>query len=181
MARLRTFHIGWQALCLSFVFVVSNAEAARQGSPGATSTGSISISLSVSPRAEINGADDVRFGGLEDEYRAAQDVCLWSNSLARSYTIAASGSGHGGAFELFNGNDSIGYTVELSSREQSLPSDRDSNESTLAELSAAVRDADCALGSGSANLVIALDPTHVQAARSGAPYTGTLTLLVSPT
>lgn len=172
--------MGWRALGLSFLFVASDADAARQGALSATSTGAVSITLSISPRAKIDGADDIHFGGLESKYRAAQNVCLSSNSLARSYTVAAVGSGHGGAFELVNGSDSIGYTVEWAPREQSLPSPGTLSESTRMELNAAVTAAECASGPGSANLVVAIDPARVETVRSGAPYTGTLTLLVSP-
>ena len=170
---------GWRVFCLPLLLAGSGAEAARQGSLGAVSAGSMSISISVAPRTSIGGASDVRFSRLSNESGTPMGFCLSSTSPDRSYMVAALGSGEDGAFELSNGSDSIGYAVKWSSREEYLPTLRALSEARRDELGSAVTQLDCAASSGP-NLMIMLEPARAQAVRSGTPYTGTLTVLVSP-
>ena len=53
------------ACALSLVTSVSPAAAATQGTLGATSTGGISISVSVANRAQITGLTDVAFTNID--------------------------------------------------------------------------------------------------------------------
>jgi hypothetical protein len=80
--------------------------AATQGSLGATSTGTISISASVPARARLSGLVDVAFTNVDPSTAAssAQSVCAWSNTATRGYKITASGSGAANAFTLANGS-----------------------------------------------------------------------------
>jgi hypothetical protein len=92
------------------------ALAATQGTLGATSTGSITISASVPNRARITGLTDVSFLAQDPNTTAssAQNVCLWSNTATKGYTITASGSGTASAFTLANGALTVPYSVQWS-------------------------------------------------------------------
>jgi hypothetical protein len=161
------------ALSLS-VLLPLPAAASSQGSMGASSTGSVTITASVSARAQISGLGDMAFAGPGAATPArAHDLCVWSNALSQPYTLVATGSGPSGSFELSNGQASIGYTVEWSG-EPSL------GRSTTATLQAAASESECLAGRGSIGLVIALEPARLPSAGSPAPYTGVLRLTVSP-
>src|SRR4051812_41058508 len=75
-----------------------------QGTLGATSQGSILITASVPNRARITGLTDVTFASQDPNTAAsgAQNVCVWSNTATKAYTITASGSGASSAFTLSN-------------------------------------------------------------------------------
>ena len=81
------------------------AMASTQGSFGATSTGSLTINASVPGRVRISGLGDVTFASVDPTIDAtdAQDVCVWSNTSTRGYSITATGSGAAGAFTLASG------------------------------------------------------------------------------
>lgn len=161
--RLRT---AWQLLCLGCLCAASGAEAARQGSLGATSAGSVGISVSIAPRATISGLHDIAFANADG--RVSRQMCLSSNSAAGAYTVAAIGGGVDGAFELANGERTLGYTVEWAARD----------EAASTHLRAA-SEAGCTDGRGAAELRIAMDPARLDEAAE-APFTGALTLLVAP-
>jgi hypothetical protein len=134
----------------------SQAQAARQGSLGAVSTGTIGITVSIAPRARISAPDDIVFDASGRTAGAlSQRLCLSSNSAT-------------GALELSNGEHTIGYTVSWLTP-----------GAAGANLNVAASRAECAGGRGAAALVVALDPAHLEEAR-GRAYTGTLTLIVSP-
>ena len=90
------------------------AAAAVQGSQGSTSTGSVSINASVPNRVRISGLDDISLLNLDPSVDASnnQDVCVWSNTSTRGYSITASGSGTGNAFTLASGASTVPYSVE---------------------------------------------------------------------
>ena len=78
------------------------AQAATPGTLGATSTGTVVITASVPARARISGLSDVGFV-LQDPNTAAsnaQNVCVWSNTSTKGYTVTATGSGATNAFTL---------------------------------------------------------------------------------
>src|SRR5688572_470390 len=102
---------------LASCFGSGQAIAASQGTLGATSTGSVVITASVPNRARITGLADVTFANQDPGTLAsdAQDVCVWSNTATKEYTITASGSGAASAFTLTNGSTTVPYTVEWAS------------------------------------------------------------------
>ena len=91
------------------------AMAATQGTLGATSTGTVAISASVPSRARITGLEDVSFASQDPNTAAsnAQDVCVWSNTASKGYSITATGSGAGSAFTLANGGLTVPYSVSV--------------------------------------------------------------------
>jgi hypothetical protein len=172
----------WQVLALVSLCWTSTADAARQGSMEAISTGSININVSIAARAKISRLNDIAFGisEISNATVASQDVCVWSNSLGHSYTVLAFGSGLDGAFELSNGARSIDYYVEWSSRVEQSADGKMFFGSAADSLNAATTEAGCMSGQGLARLIVAVDPAQFQAAEQGTPYTGSLTLTISP-
>jgi spore coat protein U-like protein len=90
--------------CIAALLTAAPAAASTNGTLGATSQGSIQISVSVQNRAQITGLSDVTFGSVDpaNEATSAQSVCVWSNTRTHAYSITASGSGVGNAFSLSN-------------------------------------------------------------------------------
>jgi len=162
---------GCAALLLTFP-----ASAASQGSLGAPSSGSIAITVSLRAPARIAGLSDFEFDGAASA-ATAQDVCL--KGASHSYTVAASGSGPGGAFRLSNGDASLTYRVEWLS-----PAGQDPVGALSADMPATIRavadPADCGRAPGSGQLRIALEPAASESLRAGAPYTGSLILTLAP-
>ena len=85
------------------------------GSLGATSTGSITITVSVPSRVQITGLNDVAFTNVDPSVNAtnAQSNCVWSNTATKGYTVTATGDGTAGAFTLKSGAlTPIAYSVQ---------------------------------------------------------------------
>ena len=82
ITSLRTILLLGAALC------GGASEAATQGTVGATSSGSISISLSVAGRVQISGLSDVAFVAVSPDAAAvsAQSLCVWSNTATKGYS-----------------------------------------------------------------------------------------------
>eukprot|EP00741_Cyanophora_paradoxa_P009045 tig00001467_g8758.t1 len=74
------------------------AFSSTQGTLGATSTGSVSITASVANRAQITGLTDISFSAVDPATAAtsAQSDCVWSNTATKGYSITATGSGTSG-------------------------------------------------------------------------------------
>jgi hypothetical protein len=106
-------------ICAAAVLAIvpNGASAATQGSLGATSTGTVTINASVANRVQLTGLADVNFTA-QDPFTAAtdsQDVCVWSNTATKAYTITASGNGALNAFTLVNGGGAtVPYSVAWS-------------------------------------------------------------------
>ena len=171
-------HAGVLILALACFAASCSAEAAEDGALGVTSMGTVSISVSVAPRARISGLQDIDLTLTDPRTgaRPAQNICVWSNSPAGSYTLTAAGSGPGGAFELAGSGQTVNYSVEWAASAGQSSGSPLTAETTQANL----QGGDCATGSGSASLVVALAPAQLAAAEPGIAYTGVLTLLVSP-
>jgi hypothetical protein len=157
-------------------------EAARQGEMGATSSGSVGISLSVAPRARISGLKDISISDADpaSSIRSTQNICVWSNSPAGGYTLTADGSGAGGAFELTGGQQTLAYNVEWAQGAGQASGQTLAGGQTATSLQAAATQSDCGSGSGSASLIVAMDSAQLATAEPGTAYTGALTLTVAP-
>jgi len=160
------------------------AHAATQGNLGTTSTGSVSINATVAGRVQISGLRDVTFTDVDAGVAQldAQDVCVWSNTAGRKYKITASGSGESGAFTLASGVlTPVNYTVEWNPLFGKLTGAALANGTALAGQTSAATAPTCASGPAkSASLIVKMDTTNLQNMQAGAPYSGTLTLVVAP-
>lgn len=157
------------------------ALAATQGTVGATSTGSITITLSVAQRVRIGGLSDVSLAAVspDETATAAQSVCVWSNTATRGYSVTASGSGGGGAFVLASGAQSTRYDVAWNGSAGQGSGTRLAPGSPLAGQTSSAITPDCAAGP-SASLTVSVEASELRAAQAEATYLGTLNLLVSP-
>lgn len=156
--------------------------AATQGSLGATSNGTVSISAIVPGRVQISGLSDIAFGTVDPTVAAsrAQDVCVWSNTGGRGYTVTATGSGAANAFALSDGTSSLGYNVEWAGAAGQSTGTTLVSGSALGGLTSTATSPTCSTGAAAtASLIVSMSAANLQAA-SASTYTGTLTLVVAP-
>jgi hypothetical protein len=159
------------------------ASAATQGSLGSTSTGSIGISASVPSRARITGLSDVAFTNQDPATAAsnAQDVCVWSNTATKAYTITATGSGTASAFTLSNGTGTVPYSVAWASTAGQTSGSALTAGTASASLTSAATNQNCSSApTASASLIVGISTAGLGTMSAGSSYTGTLTLLVTP-
>jgi hypothetical protein len=158
------------------------AHGARQGSLGSTSSGTISISVSVAAQARVSDVQDMEFAEPASEGLPTRSrlLCMSSNSLARSFRVAAIGSGPEGALELSNGAHTLAYSVRWSSPENPDPGSLTAMDAPGGHIDASPSQLECRSGTGLARLTVAIDDPWPRPVATHAPYTGTLTLLLSP-
>jgi hypothetical protein len=164
-------------------FAGAPAFAASQGTLGATSTGSISITASVPSRARITGLSDVDFTNQDPATAAAnaQNLCVWSNTATKGYTVTASGSGASSAFTLSNGSNTVPYSVEWAATTGQTTGAAVTTGTSTSSLTSTATSQNCSSGAAStASLVVRISTTDLATMSAGTSYTGTLTLLVTP-
>jgi hypothetical protein len=180
---------GMLAVSVGLLGLGATAQAATQGTPGTTSTGTVVINASIAARVRISNLSDLTFAdsdfapiiGTGNSAQKTENVCAWSNNADRSYFISASGSGAANAFTLASAaNPVVPYSVSWA---------QTSGQTTGTALTAATKSskfistataASCGGGS-SATLLVAITGADAEAMLAGAAYTGTLTLLMTPT
>jgi len=132
-------------------------------------------------KARITGLSDVSFGliAAAGDQSLSQSVCAFSNSSTNGYSVVATGSGSGGAFEL-SGTAPLPYDVLWSD------SAGQTGGSALTAGSASqgfTSNADhqvCNSGPpASASLTIVIRAATIGSARAGS-YSGTLQLMIAP-
>lgn len=182
MIRNRFARLAPVALLLATA-AAGTAQAATDGSLGATSTGTVNINATIASRVQISGLSDITIASTDPNTpeTKAQDVCVWSNTAGKKYNIRAPGSGSSSAFTLASGSLApVNYTVEWAqSVGQSGGTSLVSGTALTGQASTAANPT-CASGGKSASLVVKMDTTNLQAMQAGATYAGVLTLLVAP-
>ena len=166
------------------LLLTTPALASTDGAFGATSTGSVVINASVPGRVRISGLSDVTFA-LADPTAAAsdaQDVCVWSNTNTRGYSITATGSGTANAFTLSSGAlPVVPYTVEWASTSGQTGGTSLATGTALTGLTSTAINPDCSAGpAASASLVVSMASSTLQGMTAGVTYAGTLYLVVAP-
>jgi hypothetical protein len=160
------------------------ALASTQGSFGSTSTGSVTINASVPGRVRISGLSDVTFSNVDPSAAAsnAQNVCVWSNTNTRGYTVTATGSGAANAFTLASAAlPAVPYTVEWASSSGQSSGTALTAGTTLSGQTSTAITSDCSAGpAASASLVVSIGSSTLQSMTAGVTYNGTLTLVVAP-
>jgi len=160
-----------------------SAQAATQGSFGATSTGTVSISASVPARARITGLVDVDFTNQDPASAAsfAQNVCVFSNTATRGYSITATGDGAASAFTLAGASTTVPYTVQWNASSGQTSGTALTTGSALGGLVSTATQQSCASGpASSASLVVGIGAATLQTMQASTNYTGVLTLLIAP-
>lgn len=171
------------AAVLAAALVSVPAMAATQGTLGATSTGTVAISASVPNRARITGLADVAFTNQDPGTAAsnAQDVCVWSNTATKGYTVTASGSGASNAFTLAGGSSPVPYSVEWSASAGQTTGTALTAGTASAGLVSTATQQICATGpADTASLIVGISTADLGTMEAATSYTGTLTLLVTP-
>lgn len=174
------------AICGALVatgFGMAPAHAATQGSLGATSTGTVTITASVPNRARITGLTDVAFLNQDPAAAAssAQNVCVWSNTATRRYTVTATGDGSGGAFTLANAALTVPYSVQWSGSSGATSGTALTAGAASAAFTSTATHQACSSGpAASASLIVGITSTDLSTMQAATTYTGVLTLLVTP-
>lgn len=175
------------SLLVFSILSFSSLQAATQGSPGASSSGSVEINIVKNRLIVIKGLRDFNFGVWNSGDGTLSDndnVCIGKTDLGAPYAIRAAGNGDGidpAAFTLSNGADQISYNVYWNDANgtvgnQQLTPGLILHGQTGSALSFLFNLFICATN---ANVEIEIPDTELQAANGG-NYSGTLTLLVIP-
>jgi len=168
----------------------SAARAATQGTLGLTSTGSANISVTKTVEAQITDIQDMT---LPSWSIGDGDVTLYSNicvySSTGSYKVTATGSGSGNDFTIASDSSTIPYTVTWNSAGAGGGLDNSGTALNAGAESgdfqnAATTTADCnggGAGNDTARVILNITNADMIAAMgSNTPYTGTLTMLITP-
>lgn len=170
--------------CISALVAAAPAQAATQGVIGATSTGSVQITVSVPSRVQITGLTDISLANADPSSAATspQNTCVWSNTATKGYTITATGSGTAGAFTLASGGLApVTYAVAWN-QQSGQPSGTSLTPATASTgfVSTAVLPGCATAPTTTSTLIVSITSAQLQTMASLTNYTGTLTLLVNP-
>ncbi len=171
------------ALVACLALLGERAEAATQGTLGETSTGSITITVSVAKLAQISGLSDVTLSAVDPASTAtnAQSVCVWSNTATKGYSITASGSGPGSSFALTNGSMTAPYSVAWSVSSGQTSGTSLSPGAALTGLTSTATEPSCSSDPATtSSLIVTVGAADLQNMQAETSYSGTLNLLVSP-
>jgi hypothetical protein len=174
-------------LFLSTLLVSGAAQASTQGTLGATSTGSSNISITKSVQAQITDISDMSASWSIGQSAIAlySNVCIYSST--GSYKVTASGSGTGSAFTLASGSNTLPYSVvwnaggagNLGTTGTTLSATVQSTSFTNAGTASATCSGGGANDTARVNVNV-LQSDITAASSSATPYTGTLTMLITP-
>jgi hypothetical protein len=169
-------------IAFAFLLHTGQSEAASQGPLGSTSSGSVSITVSVPTQARVSGLEDIAFAAPDTDgaLTGSQTICVSSNSLARSFSVAVIGSGPEGSLELSNGSRTAAYSVKWSLPESRNPGSRSRMTSQTANLDAPSSEIECRSGRGLGRLTVAVHSPGLGGEWPEVPYSGTLTVILSP-
>lgn len=157
------------------------AFAASDGTLGATSTGTSTITVTVPNLIRITGMADFSFGTYSGSGDMDQNdnVCVYTNKASGTYRVTASGSGAGGAFSVASGADTLAYGVFFNDVSGTTGEQALTSGSALTGQSGANTTSQTCGGSDNANIHVRFLETNLTAAPAGS-YTGTLTIVVEP-
>ena len=172
---------------LAALFFGSPAMAATQGTPGPTSTGTITINATITPEVNITLLDDITFDATT--LRTAlntgapvtkfDQICVWSNNPDRSFFITATGDGTSNAFTLNDGTRTLSYEVGFATNTAGSNATPLQSGTKSQQFTSPASAPDCA-GSPRQSIVVGIANADIAAMEAITIYTGVLTLLVSP-
>ena len=155
--------------------------AATDGILASTSTGDLTLSLSVPNLCKISGISDLSFGSYSGSGTAAQNdnVCVYTNNASGNYKVTAKGSGTALAFTLTNSVQIVPYTVRwnnISGTSGNIALTTNSQSGTLSGANTSSQN--CAGGSNS-NFQVLITQGSLMSVPAGT-YSGILTLVIDP-
>lgn len=169
---------------LSSVLPVVSAHAATQGTIGATSTGTVTINATINGLVQISNLSDLTFTTLDGttDAQLTENVCVWSNTSTRSYTIRATGDGASSAFTLAStGHSPVPYSVAWANSSTATAGTALATTTASAAFTSTAITPLCVAGaSPTAKLFVGITGANQSTMVANAAYTGVLTLLVTP-
>ena len=170
-----------QRLILVNLLIPSMALAATQGSLGTTSTGTVTVSITIPALVQISGLSDLTIASASSfPATASTTACIYSNvasPLGSYYVTASSANGSAGVFKVKDsGTDYITYTAYWTDTVET--KELASGTKTAQRAGGNSTALDCG-SSSNANFNISIAATDVQTVPA-ATYTDTVTLLISP-
>jgi hypothetical protein len=176
---MRMSRVGLISAVAAFGMVAAApANAANQGSLGATSQGDLTITLTVDALVQISDLDDIPLGTFDGskDLTGSDNVCVYSNN--GGFNITATGSGASSAFTLAGGGTTVPYTVEWANSSGATSGTEMFTGRPLNGQTAKFAGADCG-GSTNTTVLVSVSQTDLSSAPADA-YAGVLTLLVAP-
>lgn len=156
----------------------ATANAASQGSLGATSQGDLTITLKVDALVQISDLNDISLGTFDGttDLSGSDNVCVYSNN--GGFNITATGSGTSSAFTLAGGGTTVPYAVEWANSSGASSGTEMFAGRPLNGQTAKFAGADCGGGTNT-TVLVSVSQADLSSAPSDA-YAGVLTLLVAP-
>lgn len=159
------------------VMIAANSFAATDGTVGATSEGTLEISLNIADEVRISNLVDIDLGQFSGaDLTGSSPACVYRSGTG-NYEITGSGSGAGGAFTLADGATTVAYSVDYTD---------DAGAETLTAGFALANqtggdpaETDCATNGDTGLVEVTVLETDMAGLTAGA-YAGTLTLIVAP-
>ena len=161
------------------VLIASDVFAATDGTVGATSTGTATISVTLPKLVRVRGLRDFAFGSYTGtgDLTDNENINVSSNYTAGTYRVRARGSGAAFAFTLTDGTSLIPYTVAYNdatgtSGEVALTADTNlTTQGGIVKPLSTTTD--------NANYHVNILEANLQAVDAGS-YSGTLSLIITP-
>ena len=159
------------------------AFAVTQGTLGSTSSGSLSITVTVPSLARITKLADIALGtwtGTGAMNGSDNSICVWSST--GGYSITATGSGAANAFTLAGtGGNTVAYNVQWAQTGGASSGSAVTAGTALTGQNTNATSTDCSTGVASTAGVFVTIPEANIAGKPAGAYSGSLTLLVTPT
>jgi hypothetical protein len=162
---------------------IGTTYSATDGTLGATSSGSVGISITIPTLVRITNVQNLDLGTFtgSGDLSANDSVCIYTNLSAGTYKITASGDGTAGAFEVRNGSAvSLPYLVFWN--DQPSPSGGIalvSGTASPTQGGADISSQTCSGLGNNANFMVRMLESVLQGAIPDV-YTGTLSLVIEP-
>lgn len=168
-------------LIVSLMVPVCSTYAATDGSVGATSTGTSTLTVIIPKLIRIRNVADLNFGTYTGtgDLNQNDDVNISTNygTAARTYRVTATGSGAASAFTVTDGTSTIAYNVYWNDATGTSGEVALTSGTPLTAQTGAVKPLSTA--TNNANFHGEFLEANLQAV-DAATYTGTLTMVVTP-
>jgi len=163
----------------SLLAAAGTAYSAENGSLGATSSGSLDVSVEVADRVQISGLDDIDFGayGGTGSLDGNDAFCVYRNGTGAYDVTINSAQADSGDFRLSDGSNFITYSVTFND-DAAITGGTDVSSGDSLAGNGSANSLTCG-GANNASLGVSIAEDALQAAASG-DYTDTITLVVAP-
>jgi hypothetical protein len=166
-------------LAITFVSKSLVVFAATDGTLNATSTGDLSMDLSIPNLTKLTDVADLNFGTYSGSGNAVldDDVCVYTNNTSGQYKVTARGSGTSFAYTITNGSQTIPYTVRWNTIAGTAGNVNLPSNSQTTTLSGANTTSQSCGGVKNANFEVTMTRSAVLGVPAGT-YSGILTLII---